>query len=318
MLTNINIPNSVTSIGDNAFENCVGLTNILLPNSVTSIGMNAFHYCINLTNINIPNGVTALNAFVFSDCAKLPTVVLPATLTGIGWGAFEYCSSLKTLIIPNNVTLIGNSAFGYCTSLTSLKIPSKVTSIGNQAFRDCTGMKELFVRVANPANTSLGYNVFYNFPTNFCILYIPKGTKPLYIVADQWKDFINQQENVVAKHNVISQSQKYDNIVEFDYDGYFSIFTEFNFENALRFLTLKPTINNEEIKLHINKSNDSFSVSGFDGKNSISIINMSGRVVISQPITSNESISLRKLPKSVYLVKITGEKNVFAQKIVKE
>ena len=62
------IPDSVTSIGDNAFEWCPGLTSVTIPNSVTSIGEKAFAHCTDLTSITIPNSVTSIGNGAFGMC----------------------------------------------------------------------------------------------------------------------------------------------------------------------------------------------------------------------------------------------------------
>ena len=96
-LTSINIPNSVTNIGDRAFSDCSSLTSVTIGNSVTSIGDGAFAGCSSLTSVTIPNSVTS-----------------------IGSGAFYHCSSLTSVTIGNGVTSIGDEAFAYCYSLTSI------------------------------------------------------------------------------------------------------------------------------------------------------------------------------------------------------
>ena len=73
---NTNIPNSVTSIGDNAFTGCSGLTSITIPNSVTSIGIQAFSDCSGLTSITIPNSVTFINGNAFLGCSGLTSVTV--------------------------------------------------------------------------------------------------------------------------------------------------------------------------------------------------------------------------------------------------
>ena len=71
---NTDIPDSVTSIGDSAFDSCTGLTSITIPDSVTSIGDGAFGSCTGLTSITIPDSVTSIGAFAFWDCTRLTSV----------------------------------------------------------------------------------------------------------------------------------------------------------------------------------------------------------------------------------------------------
>ena len=144
-LTSITIPNSVTSIGNSAFYGCWGLTSITIPNSVTSIGDYAFQYCIGLTSITIPNSVTSIGGSAFSNCEGLTSITIPNSVTSIGNSAFSWCDGLTSIKIPNSVTSIGNYAFSGCDGLTSIKIPNSVTSIGNNAFYRCTGLKSITI-----------------------------------------------------------------------------------------------------------------------------------------------------------------------------
>jgi hypothetical protein len=132
--TTFDIPNSVTSIGYGAFEDCTNLTNVTIPNSITSIGSVAFRGCKNLTSITIPNSITNMGLGAFEDCISLTSVTIPDSVTSINNQTFWNCTSLASITIPNSITSIGEYAFDGCTSLTSVTIPSSVTSIGNKAF----------------------------------------------------------------------------------------------------------------------------------------------------------------------------------------
>ena len=117
-LTYLQIPNTVTSINDNAFGDCVALTSITLPDSLTSIGVGAFQCCIGLTSINIPSGVTSISMETFNGCSALASVTLPEGLTNIGSSTFMDCTSLTSITIPSTVTMIDFEAFNYCEALT--------------------------------------------------------------------------------------------------------------------------------------------------------------------------------------------------------
>lgn len=139
-LTNVTIPNGVTSIGEDAFCDCRSLTSITIPNSVTSIGEDAFYDCRSLTNVTIPNSVTSIGGAAFRSCSGLTSVTISNSVTSIGAGVFYGCSGLTSVTIPSSVTSIGERAFSDCVGLTSITIPGSVDFIDSEAFLDCSGL----------------------------------------------------------------------------------------------------------------------------------------------------------------------------------
>ena len=109
------IPDSVTSIGGDAFRDCDSLTSVVIGDSVTSIGGDAFYGCYNLTSVVIPDSVTSIGEYAFYSCSSLTSVVIPDSVTSIGGDAFYGCDSLTSVTIKG-APVIASGAFSYCNS----------------------------------------------------------------------------------------------------------------------------------------------------------------------------------------------------------
>ena len=188
------IPDTVTSIGNEAFRGCTGMTNVTFSTSVASIGNYAFSDCDALTSITLPNSVTSIGDYAFHSCNNLATVTLGNRLTSIGIGAFYYCPSLTSIIIPNSVTSIGNYAFQDCDGLTSITILDSVTSIGDYAFHHCDKLATVTLGNGVP---SIGSHAFSYCPSltsvtmgsgvtwvNYYSFYADSGLKSVYFMGN--------------------------------------------------------------------------------------------------------------------------------------
>ena len=257
LITNLVIPNSVTSIGNYAFYGCSGLTSVEIPNSVTSIGEGAFEHCTGLKSVVIPNSVTSIGGSAFYDCTGLKSVEIsdlaawwgisfdgyysnplsyahnlylkgelvtdleiPHSITSIGSYAFAGCSGLKSVVIPNSVTSIGKGAFEGCSGLISVVIGNSVTSIGDSAFEDCSGLRSI---VIGNSVTSIGYSAFSG--CNGLIKYAyPNDLSFHFSSGMEVEVSISYERNAVIEDGVIFSADKNEILfVPLNYTGIYEI-----------------------------------------------------------------------------------------------
>ena len=191
-LSDIALPESISSIGKNAFFQCKALKKINIPEKVASIGTDAFSGCklerADITNLSawcrielanvyasprtklylngekltklvVPSDITTLNNGVFYACKSITEAVLHDGVTTIGISVFGSCQTLEKITFGNGVESISRNAFSYCRALKSIVIPDSVRELGNNAFNECTGCESF---VIGSGVTTIGTNVFGN------------------------------------------------------------------------------------------------------------------------------------------------------------
>ena len=154
----IELPDTITEIGDSAFKNCKNLDRITMNNGIEILESSAFEDCFSLTTINIPNTVKAISNSTFQDCTSLTEVHLSNILKEIPASTFSGCKKLTTINFPSTLTTIGNSAFSGCESLPEAILPSGVEKIESNAFKNCKALKKAAVP---DTVSSIGSSAFY-------------------------------------------------------------------------------------------------------------------------------------------------------------
>ena len=159
----INIPNTVTSIGSYAFYNTAICGPLYIPNSVTEIGEGAFENCMNLNFLSLQSNLKRIGNRAFKACRFSGGLTIPNSVTEIGDYAFYECNSFnKDLILSENLKKIGSYAFAGCKKFSegNLTIPNSVTEIGDGAFSDCSSFRKELKLSENL--TKIGKQAFMN------------------------------------------------------------------------------------------------------------------------------------------------------------
>lgn len=143
--TMVEIPDTVTEIGDSAFKGNTTMLSVNIPDSVTKIGDSAFAYCSSLLGIVIPDSVEEIGKNAFDNCRSMASVSLPINdkFTEIKIRTFINCNALKQVSIPDNIIKIGFSAFSDCSGLTYVKLSQNLKELGGNTFRRCVGLTEI-------------------------------------------------------------------------------------------------------------------------------------------------------------------------------
>lgn len=198
LVSNLIIPNEITSIKDYAFYRCRSLKSVLMSDNINYIGKAAFNACNNLTSVNLSNSITHLKEYVFNYCTKLENVTIPKSVVSIGDYAFYNCSKLSTISIPDSVTEIGEKAFSHFwnnqSSLISVIIGQDVNKIGQYAFANNNKLRFITNRSQTPQ--PIEENVFENVNKATCELKVPVESYALYKKAPVWRDFLIETDSI--------------------------------------------------------------------------------------------------------------------------
>ena len=291
-MISITLPESLTSIGANAFESCSGLTSIEIPKSVTFIGSNAFRYSPVYKSFPLSDGIIYINDILYAcetthanvevragtvsiaDAAfmnrnGLISVTIPNGVVKIGAWAFANCSNLTSISIPESVTDIGKYAFIGCTNLTTFTIPDNVTNIESEAFANCSNLTS--ITTLNLVPVGVYSSVFGGINKRTCVLKVPSESVELYQEALGWQNF----RKIVAIGEDVN--------------------------------TIKTPKADVVISVLPNPTKESLCIGGIKELTIVSILDISGKIVLQQKVSPNENVSVGHLTSGVYFVNVKNE-----------
>ena len=166
-ITELEIPSTVTTIGNYAFAGCYDIKKLVIPEGVTKIGDYAFADCLALSDLRLPAGITSIGKYAFILCVNIKAMPAGPELVSIGEGAFlrtglttldlsDYSKlttidkmafrsneNLTKVVLPDQMTVLGNSLFNGCTKLSSVHLPDSLTAIGDELFDGCTALTKI-------------------------------------------------------------------------------------------------------------------------------------------------------------------------------
>ena len=163
-LVHVELPAHLKTLGHEAFGSCTALTEITIPASSievnNSLTCSPFKGCTNLKNIYFENGITKIPDQLFSNCPGITKIDIPDTVTEIGYQSFCNASNLVFVEIPDSVTVIQIQAFQDCKKLTDVKLPKNLKTLHSEAFRNCKALTKINI----PANIVNSEGAFSGCP----------------------------------------------------------------------------------------------------------------------------------------------------------
>ena len=203
-LSSVTIGSGVTQLPDDCFRNCFSLSVITIPDRITSLGVNCFYNSSSLSSIIIPDSVTSLGDYCFQS-SSLSSVTIGSGVTQLPTSCFSNSNSLSSITIPDWITSLGVFCFFNSFVLSSVTIGSGVTSLGESCFNSCYSLSSITCLPTVPPTS--GGGMFDS--TNNCPIYVPNDSVTAYKSA--WSDYADRIHPITDKASLVLTYYSSDN-----------------------------------------------------------------------------------------------------------
>ena len=171
-----NIPDSITTLGQQCFRECNKIQEIVIPDTVNQVEGGIFNSCTSLSSVTLSKNITTLSEGFFAGCTALTNFVIPDTILEIGEAVFNGCTNLTSITLNNNIQNIKYQCFRDCRALSTIEIPQSVEYIESSAFTNCRKLRT--ITSLNLIAPRIENNTFYNVGIDISsdkILYVPQN-----------------------------------------------------------------------------------------------------------------------------------------------
>ena len=180
----------VTSVDEMAFANNTTLTQLTLPETITTFGQGAFANCSAMTAVNIPASIQEIPGACFAQCKKMEAFTLPEQVKTIGSLAFANCAKASKIELNEGITTIGERAFLGCSAVREITLPSTVSKMGGNVFCRASKLTKVHVKATTPPALQDSLGDYISKAT----LYVPTGCKSAYEADKLWSKFNTIEE----------------------------------------------------------------------------------------------------------------------------
>ena len=246
-ITTFECPDSITRIGNEAFQNCSNLESVVLSKKLEKIGESAFENCTKLTEVELPETLKVMeNNYYggsFSGCKNMKKVNIPKTLEQ-GYLAFKNCSSLTQIDWKDGITKIPEGLFKECSGLKNITIPDSVTEIEKGAFYQCSSLAEVYLP---NGLKKIGDSVFDKCP--YLVMKMNRDSYATrYAITNKIPfEWIGNEVEGAANEFLNRTSSEYETSTQgANANGYINFKVKYGFKNSV-----KQSISNVRIQVYI-------------------------------------------------------------------